>query len=415
MIKLFRGTIKAPASKSSSLRALICSCLTSSKESIHIHNISKCDDVLAGIELVCELGDLSYSWKNEDLVLTPNNTKSEYSKSVTIDVGESGFLARAFVSIGTLFSSDFYLTGRASLLKRNLNIVDFTNTIGLNASNSKLPTKIQGTLKAREFLIKENKSSQFLSGLLCTLPLLQGDSSIMIEELVSKPYIELTLSYLECSGIKFSTEDDARLVIPGNQEYRVSEFTPETDWSSLSYIIALAIMNGDIIIEDIVDAPNLPDRVILSLLAEIGGVFFFSNSKTLQIKKSEIKGFNFDLTSNPDLAPVLVALAINASTETRLSNCYRLRDKESDRLVSIIDMLDALDVNYSYSSDTLTIYPSKVLGGVVNTYKDHRIAMTALILNAISSEKIRIDNYECINKSYPNFLKDLKILGVEYE
>jgi len=412
-MKIYTGKIKAPASKSSSLRALICCCLTKDINSMIIHNISKCSDVLVGIELICSLRGFTYRWSDDDLYMQSKSWDWKYKDSISLDAGESGFLARAFISIGTLFSKEVIISGRRTLMKRNLGIKEFVNKVELTASESILPVKIQGYIKVKEFLVTEKHSSQFLSGLLFTLPLMKEDSLLSIEELVSKPYIDLTLSYLERSGITFSWINRKQLLLRGNQQYKVRELTPESDWSSISYIIALGIMKGDITITNIVDLLFMPDRIILNVLNEIGGDYAFSDANTLRVRRSVIKGFVFDLTSNPDLAPTLVVLAIVATTASSLTSCYRLRDKESDRLQSLIEMLSALKVTYSYSEDTLTIFPSEISGGLVKTYDDHRIAMSALILNVISKEKITIDNYECINKSYPNFLNELKILGVE--
>lgn len=405
--------IIAASSKSSSLRALISSCLTRDKEEITIYNISHCDDVLAGIEVISSLRELTYSWNNNDLTLYFKQSTIKKRNSITLNVGESGFLARVMVSLASLFSSEVRIIGKGTLLTRDLGIRKFANKVGLRASSSSLPTIVKGNIQAGNFTLNERKSSQFLSGLLFTLPLLDGDSLISIENLVSKPYVELTLSYLERSGINFTRTNDYELFIAGNQHYNVSQIRPESDWSSLSFMIVLGIIGGDLTITNLIDAPTLPDRVILKLLDEIGGVYSFLDSETLLIKKSIIKGFSFDLTCNPDLAPVLVSLAISAESPSEFKNCYRLKDKESDRLNSIITMLEVLKIQYNYENDTLTIFPSELSGGLIKTFNDHRIAMSALILNAISSKKIEVDNYQCINKSYPNFLIDLKILGVE--
>ena len=406
-------TISAPASKSSSLRALISCLLAENSDNYTIHNISLCDDVMIGIELICDIKGFSYTFEQDRLILRKAKNKIRDRSAMTLNVGESGFLARVFVSLATLYSDKFRLVGRGTLIHRDLGLTTFLDKIGLITSDAKLPTTIQGQIKPGKFYIAEENSSQFLSGLLFTLPLLAEDSLVIIGKMVSKPYIDLTLSYLGKCGINFQRNNKTQIVIKGNQRYQVKELRPESDWSSLSYLICLGVISRGLIISNIIDNPLLPDRVILNLLDDIGGKCTFLDSQTLKVEKSEIAGFNFDLTSNPDLAPVLVALAICATNPSKLSGCYRLRNKESDRLSSIIEMLKVLKVIYFYSDDCLTIYPSKLTGGIIKSYDDHRIAMTALILNAISEEKISIDNYQCINKSYPDFLKDLKRLGVE--
>ncbi|MBI9031724.1 hypothetical protein JEZ13_06970 [bacterium] len=413
MLNHYSGRVKAPASKSCCLRALICSLLTEDKHNITISNISLCDDVLSGIKLISKIESFSYIIEDKNIIFTNNNDQNQEKAGNNFDVGESGFLARVFVSLGSYFYPDFNLRGKGTLLKRDLAIEEFAKKVGLFASSSFIPATIQGAVKPGNFTISENNSSQFLSGLLFLLPLLNEDSIIHIESIVSKPYIDLTLSYLKRSGIQFDWISKNELEIPGNQKYCVNNLTPESDWSSLSYLIVLGILAGDVVITDIIDSPALPDRVILDLLNEVGGDYSFLDKKTLQVKKSQIRGFTFDLTPNPDLAPVLVALALSATSPSLLKGCHRLRNKESDRLLSIINMLKTLNVKYTYQDDVLTIIPRKIMGGVIRTYGDHRIAMTALILNSISENKITIDNYECINKSYPEFLDDLKKLGAE--
>ncbi len=217
MMRIYSGTVKAPASKSSSLRALICCALSENDNSLVIHNISRCDDVLAGIELVRELRLFTTILDNDSLTFTSNIDKLRERDSLICNVGESGFLARAFVSIANYFTSKVTLIGKGTLLKRDLGIAEFADKIGLSACNSKLPTTIQGKIKPGKFVVTEKRSSQFLSGLLFVLPLLTEDSMVTIEELVSRPYIDLTLSYLARCGIKYEWVSKNKIAIPGKQ------------------------------------------------------------------------------------------------------------------------------------------------------------------------------------------------------
>ncbi len=405
-------TTIAPSSKSSSLRALLCCLLNSENKLITLKNISLCDDVQAGLKVLKDLKNVSYKTTGNNLII--ENTGLIDSPNVReIMVGESGFLARSLVSLASLFTDEIVIKGQGTILNRDLAIRGFCEKVGLQANSSCLPTRIKGRVEAGEFIINEKISSQFLSGLLFILPLLEQDSTISIQEIVSQQYILLTLDYLKRCQIKVISKATNTFIIPGNQKYDFQELLIESDWSSLSYLIVLGLFRGGVKITNIIDSQVSPDRVILDLLDEIGGKYNLAKDNTLLIEKSDYRGFNFDLISCPDLAPVLVSLALFANSPSRLMNCFRLINKESNRLKSLIDMLETLKANYNYQEGSLIIFPSKISNGKVKTYNDHRIAMAALILNAHDTLKIQVDNYECINKSYPSFITDLEKLGVK--
>ncbi len=411
MINNEKKIVKAPASKSSSLRAIICCLLQIENKELLIKNISHCQDVKSALNILKEFKHLSYNLLGDDLIIVK---KEDYTKreKLYLNVGESGFLARSFVSLARLFANEVLIDGHASIRDRKLAITDFSKQIGLVTDNDLLPITIKGELQGGEYIINEKVSSQFLSGLFFTLPILSEDSIIKIKNLVSRPYFDLTLDYLKRCHIDYLVEDNNFYRIPGRQQYQVKELIVESDWSSMSYLIALGLFRGNVRIVNIIDSPYSPDRVFLNLLDEIGGNYHFSDSSSLNIEKSIIRGFSFDLTSSPDLAPVLVSLALTATSPSKLFNCYRLRNKESDRLKALIDMLTSLQAKYLYQDDCLTIFPSKISGGFIKTYNDHRIAMAGLILSALDKCKITLDNYDCINKSYPDFIKDMEKLGV---
>ncbi len=404
-------SVVAPASKSSSLRALICCLLHKDQTSLQIKNISLCQDVKSALQVIKQL-------RRQEQTITARDLKIDFLKGISniqklkFNVGESGFLARSLVSIACLFSQEFIIEGLASINRRNLGIKPFADILGLEAQSSYLPVKIKGIIEGRDYIINEHSSSQFLSGLLFTLPLLDNDSTIKIEQMVSRQYINLTLHYLTKCKVKYLVEDNNLIKIPGRQEYKFNELTVESDWSSLPYLIAVGLMLGGLVIEDIVDSPHSPDRVFLNLLTEIGGNYTFQGNNILKVEKSHIKGFTFDLTSSPDLAAVLVSLALIATSPSKLTNCYRLRNKESDRLIALMDMISSLGAHYIYEDDALTIFPHELKGGHIKSYDDHRIAMSALILNALDSCNVTVDNYDCIDKSYPDFITDMKKLGV---
>lgn len=412
------GVVTAPASKSSTLRALIC-CAFAGIETRHLQQMSFCDDALHMCDILEKVGfqlrkkkNGKYEWQTYDeLEINGSFIKDNYM----FFCGESGFIARAMVSLGTIFSPEFELKGSDTLLDRNLGIIEFAKALGLEASSDKLPCKISGQITKEVVKIPEQTTSQLISGLLLTLPLLKHNTTVKLSKIVSKPYIDLTLRYLRFSGIKYDLADDySQIEIAGGQEYKVERIVPESDWSSISFIIALGMMNGEILVDNIEDYKELPDRNIVKICQRAGADVRFMDDYGLFVRKGEFNGFEIDLNDNPDMAPVMVALASQAKTKSLLKNVSRITNKESNRLEAIKNMCDILSISYIHDNDDLIIHPSKIKGGIVKSYHDHRIAMAALILNSVSDEKIEVDNYQCINKSYPNFLRDLKKLNVKF-
>lgn len=396
--------ITAPTSKSSSLRALICAVLSYQEQTL-IHNISRCSDVKSGISAFRELG---FSLNGEENLLVSG---SNIPFNGELSCGESGFLLRVLTSLFSHFQESITLTGEGTLLERNLDIEQFTDSIGLLVSGKKLPLTVMGSLSKQNYIVDGKTTSQFISGLLFSLPLLPFDTTLKVVNSVSKPYIELSIKYLRKSGVNITTNDYSCFSIKGNQEYSLKEVRPETDWSSVAFLLVLGALNGDIVITDIVDESYLPDRVIYDILQEIGVEIEYEDDR-IKVRKSSYKGFNVDINDCPDLAPALVSLAIGATSPSVLHNCSRLLDKESNRLTALMQMMDSLNVKYIYKEDSLTIYPTQIEGAEITTFGDHRIAMAALILNSISLGKITIDNSSCIDKSYPTFIKDT---GLNYE
>ena len=255
-MKLIKGKVNAPVSKSGSLRALICCALSFSYPQYIIRNISNCEDVKVGIEVIKKLRGFECSFMGSDLFINatsePASKLGEKLDRLKLDVGECGFLARVFSSLSTYFSQETTITGRGTILGRKLGISEFVSNLNIVSSSSQLPVTIRGEVSPGNYTLKANNSSQFISGLLFLLPLLESDSKLTLQESVSRPYLELTLHYLKLAGIKFTTNSELNeIAVTGNQGYQQQEFTPESDWSSLSYLIVLALLNGNLIIEKI--------------------------------------------------------------------------------------------------------------------------------------------------------------------
>ena len=260
-----------------------------------------------------------------------------------------------------------------------------------------LNLEVEGKLNGDEFIIPGNISSQFITGLMFTLPLLDTDSKIIIStELESKGYIDLTLSMLERFGIDIVNHNYKEFVIKGNQKYEPFDYDVEGDYSQGAFYLAASILKNDVILE------NMNGRL-------------FIENKGLTVFNCGLKSTVIDGSSCPDIIPILTVVASVAEGQTKIINAGRLRIKECDRLNAITTELNKLGANIIELEDGLIINGVKSLkGGEVFSHDDHRIAMSLAIASTVCEEEIILENPACVSKSYPGFWKDFKSLGGEF-
>ena len=282
------------------------------------------------------------------------------------------------------------------------------------------PLNSSGQLLSGRYEIDANVSSQFISGLLFSLPLLSGDSEIiLIGEVQSEKYIELTIQVLEQFSIKI-TKEKGRYIIKGNQRYIAgeSEYIAEGDWSNASsWLCAGAMLEGGILATNLNLCSVQPDRKIIDFLSMCGADvklmtdgIFVSKGNTQTTNNLII----IDAGQTPDIIPVLSVVACSRCGETRIVNATRLRIKESDRLSAINDVLSNLGADVTENEDGLIIYGNgRLKGGTVHSHNDHRIVMMSAIASIICDSPVHIIGYEAIDKSYPNFFDDLTKLKVK--
>ncbi|MDR2870546.1 MAG: 3-phosphoshikimate 1-carboxyvinyltransferase, partial [Deferribacteraceae bacterium] len=270
---------------------------------------------------------------------------------------------------------------------------------------------IEGSLKAGVYELDGNVSSQFISGLLFALPLLQGDSIIKIKPpLESLSYIKLTLSALARFGIEVENNDPFTYHIRGGQEYCPANYTVEGDYSQFAFMAVLGAINGDIACAGMDSASLQGDKAILDTLARSGAAI-----KGFHAQKSSLIATDTDLADCPDLGPILCTLAMYSKGTSRIYNAGRLRYKESDRIDSMQQELRKLGVMMETTADEIIITGQESYAGgvVLDGHNDHRIVMSLAVAAALCKESIVIEGAEAVNKSYPNFFDDLKALGAD--
>ncbi len=397
--KKLKGEVKIPPSKSMAHRAIICASLSNGAS--NITNIDYSDDIIATIKAMESLGTVFNKTKDALIV---DGSKTYTLKNSFIDCNESGSTLRFLVPISIVKENSVQIVGKGNLGKRPITtfyeIFDRQN-IEYSFKENELDLKISGKLKNDTFKVKGNISSQFISGLLFSLPLLEGDSVIEITtDLESKSYIDLTLSCLKTFGIEVVNENYERFIIKGNQEYKASDYEVEGDYSQGAFFYCANFLGNDIDIKGLDENSLQGDKQCVDIIKE----FLASDGKDVII----------DANNCPDIIPVVTVAASLRNGNTSIINAGRLRIKECDRLAAICKELNKLGADVTEHCDSISVKGVKELsGGNVCTYDDHRMAMALAIASTRATGEIVIDNKKCVSKSYPSFWEDFKKLGGE--
>lgn len=409
------GAVKIPPSKSVSHRAIICAALSTGVSIIE--NIDYSDDINATIDAMVSLGAI-IDKDGDKLTIQGALREGAIAKDFrVIDCNESGSTLRFLVPIALLFDGESKFVGRGNLGKRPLNTYfEIFNRQGIEYSyvENVLDMKINGKIKADEFYLPGNISSQFITGLLFTLPLVDGDSKIVITtELESKGYIDLTLSCMKDFGIEIENRDYKEFIIKGNQEYTSKDYRVEGDYSQAAFFLSADALGSDVVVEDVRMDSLQGDKEVIEILERMGAKFNVNKSDVKCSVDNELTATVIDATQCPDIIPVLSAVASLAKGRTIVKNAIRLRIKECDRLKAVATELTKLGAKIEETEDGLIIDGvEEFKGGVeVWSWKDHRIAMTLAIASTRCIEPITITDCECIAKSYPGFFEDFKMLG----
>ena len=396
------GTVIVPPSKSMAHRAVICASLATGRSTIK--NIQLSDDILATIEGMRSFGAV-ISYENQTLTIDgiSNETAKE---SRTIDCNESGSTLRFLIPLATLFTGETHFIGQGHLGKRPLEpyqeLFDAQSLHYNQATTENLQLSVAGPLTSGIYEMRGDISSQFITGMLLTLPLLAEDSILKITtHLESKGYIDLTLSVLQSFGIVIEQDEDGQEYrIKGQQAYTARDYTVEGDYSQAAFWLSANALGNELLVNGL-DSDSLQgDQAIVSILATVNGG---SNDSERIIDGAQV----------PDIIPVVALVAALSKGKTKIINLERLRIKESDRLVATQKELTALGAQIEIVGDSLLIEGVSELSGgqEVWSHKDHRMAMMLAIASTVCQEPIHIKDTDCVKKSYPNFWETFQQLG----
>ena len=402
----YNSAIQVNASKSYAQRALILSAISLGES--HLKNIDDSADVLAVLACIKDLGAEVKQIAPKEFKVIP--AKRELKENLILNVGESGLALHLLAFITTQFCKDFEVIGTGTLLKRSQKkLIDLLESCGLTIShtNFHLPLRIRGILNPSNVVFDASESSQEVSGMLMTFPLLNNPSSLKIISPVSQPYIEMTLEIMRDFGIHLEKKEGV-FYFSERQYYTGNTYEIEGDWSGAATHIVGAVISGKLQLSGLNPTSKQADRAILEVVKSAGCDFQFIDSILNLNNNKKIKPFSFDVTDYPDLFPVLAILACAANGCSKISGLHRLLNKESNRLKSVQEMLLRFGVESNVENDTIFIHGTgKVKAAEISSYNDHRIVMAAAIAATISDGPISIENPEAIQKSYPTFFEVL--------
>ncbi|WP_294581852.1 3-phosphoshikimate 1-carboxyvinyltransferase [uncultured Thomasclavelia sp.] len=405
-----KGTIQVPPSKSLAHRAIIAASLA--KGESRIDNIEYSKDIQATIKAMESLGT---KIKQYDDYLIIDGSTTYTKKQSFIDCEESGSTLRFMVPISIVNENQVHFTGRGNLGKRPLDtyyhIFDLQN-IHYTYHKDILDLHIEGKLLPGNFEIPGNISSQFITGLLFALPLLDGDSTITITSpLESKGYIDLTLQVLNQFGIKVINHNYETFTITGNQTYHAHDYRVEADFSQAAFFLVAGALGSEVTLADLNLDSLQGDKMILDYLKAMGAKIE-QNSQGIQVRAETLKAIEVDASQCPDVIPVLAVGLSLAEGESQVINAGRLRIKECDRIEATTSQINQIGGQIVELPEGMEITGVDYFtGGNCCTYNDHRIAMMLAIAATRAKKPIVLDNKECVAKSYPSFWEDYQSLG----
>lgn len=419
------GSIEAIASKSMAHRLLICAALSNTPTTITCTTSSK--DIEATIECLQALGAIIERIGDKlhvEPIFNPDGT-ARLRQNALLDCGESGSTLRFMLPVVAALGCSASLTGHGRLSSRPLSpLYEELIAGGCDLSEQGIfPLSVKGTLRPGRFELPGNVSSQYISGLMLAAPLMSGATEICVSNPIeSKPYLDLTISALKSFGVEVSSVQRASkndpsktytcFSIASDAHYTsCGAIEVEGDWSNAAFWLAIGALGSGITVTNIDLMSRQGDKAILAALAKLGARVS-RQGKSASVCLSTPQACTIDASNFPDLVPPLAAVAALTPGHTSITNCARLRLKESDRIETVCAGLAALGANIASTEDTIEIDGKEMLeGGTVCAANDHRIAMMGAVAAMRCTSEVTIEGAECSEKSYPAFFDDYARLG----
>lgn len=407
------GVLAAPPSKSMAHRAVLCAALADGES--RLTGLAHSQDIDATLAAAAALGaqvEAGESWARIA------GAAPLQAPAAPVDCCESGSTLRFLIPLAALTGRPVAFTGRGRLMQRPQSVYqELFASQGLRFEQEGDTLTVAGPLRPGCLTLAGDVSSQFVSGLLFALPLLDGDSRLCLKPPVeSRSYIEMTRAAQSRFGVASAWLDEYTLAVPGGQAYRPRDMAIEGDWSQAAFPAALGVLAGDVTVTGLEPGTLQGDAVILDILRRCGGRAE-AVPGGVRFQKSALHGTKIDLADCPDLGPILMALGLLCEGETVIANAGRLRLKESDRIAAMEQELRKLGGRIESDGGTVTIRRSALHApaGPLWGHNDHRVVMSLTVLAAAAGLPVQIDGAEAVAKSWPGFFAAVRQLGVEVQ
>lgn len=400
------GSITAPASKSYAQRAVAAALLAGGETTLT--HLDLCNDTRAALDVARRLGA---SVSHEGTTYTIRGGLNPVSTK--LNIGESGLATRLFTPIASLCHMPITINGEGSILRRPIEMMEEPlQALGVEviSNGGYLPISVKGPMRGGEIHVDGSLSSQFITGLLMALPLSPNDTVLHVENLKSRPYVDMTIDLAARFGVAIEHNNYEQFYIAGGQHYTPCTYNIEGDWSGASCLLVAGATAGSITIRNLNHISLQADLAIIEALARAGAEIITTNS-SVTVHGGPLHAFEFDATDCPDLFPALAALAASCEGTSVLTGTQRLTYKESNRAETIAEVFGRLGIGVDLSEEnTMRITGGQVSSAVVDSHNDHRIAMAAAVAALSSDDSVVIEGADAADKSYPNFWNDLDTL-----
>lgn len=401
------GSITPPCSKSYAQRALAVALLADGESTIG--NLELCDDTRSAIRCIEALG--------AEVTLIDDSTIRVRGglapRTDRLHIGESGLATRLFTPIASLHNQPITINGEGTILYRPISMmIDPLRQLGVEVRDGGgfLPIQVCGPMQGGEVAVDGSISSQFLTGLLLSLPMAQNDTTIYVKNLKSLPYVDMTIDTARRFGVEIAHKDYCEFFIEGNQHYTATDYMIEGDWSGAAPMFVAGAVAGEVTVENISRLSLQADTAIIDALISAGAEVE-STDNAITVRHRRLKAFEFDATHCPDLFPALVALAANCEGRSTLYGTERLLHKESNRAVTLAEEYAKAGIEVDIDEQNIMrVRGGKIHGCTADSHGDHRIAMSMAIAALTADAPITIEGAECVAKSYPSFFDDLEQL-----
>jgi 3-phosphoshikimate 1-carboxyvinyltransferase len=407
-VRNVNAVVQVPGSKSITNRALVCSALARG-ESV-LHNASDSDDTGLMTNGLNQLGVLVRR-ESDSLYISGTGGKL-HAPRFPIPVDNAGTTMRFLMSLAALaqgrvaFQADPRMAGRP-----NDDLFEALTSLGVVATQEGSRYFIEGgSFRGGHATLRADKSSQFLSSILLSAPYARENVSIEVDGIVSASYVDMTMRVMSSFGVSVQTHDTVSFSVSSGSRYVPGIYDVETDASGASYFLsAAAVAGGRVMVKGLRRKSMQGDIGIVPVLGHMG-CEIVETAEGIECRSTgSLRGVDIDMNSMPDVVPVLAATALFADSPTRIRNIGQLRYKESDRIMALVTELQKLGARIAHQSDDLTVEPGLLHGAQLDTYEDHRLAMSFALIG-LKVPGVKIENPQCVRKSFPTFWREFETL-----